>query len=253
MALVQKPFMGNQRIVVNCLHTALGTSWATLNDAAAGYPTLSGGEQVEAVSDSANDTAAGTGARTWGITYLDTDGLIQTETGSFNGTSAVASTVTAAIRILDFWCDTYGSGGTNAGNITLRKVSAGGNRTYIAAGRRRAAMATFTVPDCHIFSLEGAQFSNSNPVSGTPLAVSYMIEADINPITGALNEGVFTTLMHGTSGLHKPTQMVFPHGHHIDIPAYATVRATGISGVASTEVAGMFFGTLTADKVVMNV
>lgn len=126
------------RVIVQCQNTALTNSLANIGDGVAGL-SAGAGEALEVVSSSANDAAAGTGARTVTIIYLNPSGAVLSETVTLNGTSAVATVATNIWRILDMWCASFGSGGTNAGTITLRVVSAAGNRLSIPLLRLRAA------------------------------------------------------------------------------------------------------------------
>lgn len=86
------------------------------------YPTS--GETWEILSDSANDTSAGTGARTVKITYLDDTFTEQTETKTMNGITAVAFTATDAFRFISAQVLTWGTTAENEGNIIIR-VSGG--------------------------------------------------------------------------------------------------------------------------------
>jgi len=82
------------------------------------YPDQSTGSLVSLVSDSANDTAAGSGARTVKIHYLTPAGVYAHTVVTMNGTTAVA-TGTLMRFIQQITVETNGSfGATNAGNIT---------------------------------------------------------------------------------------------------------------------------------------
>jgi hypothetical protein len=71
-------------------------------------------------SANANDTSAGTGARTVTITYFDgTSGSLSTETVTLNGTTCVNSVTTTARYIEKITVTTVGSTGSNVGIITL--------------------------------------------------------------------------------------------------------------------------------------
>jgi hypothetical protein len=83
-------------------------------------------------SNSANDTAAGTGARTVEITYFDQNMAgPYTETITMNGTSWVNTTATNICFIQHVVVKTAGSGGTNAGILTLRSTTGGGGNTIM--------------------------------------------------------------------------------------------------------------------------
>lgn len=67
-------------------------------------------------SSSANDTSAGTGARTVFIEGLDGDYNVVSETVTLNGQTAV-NTTKSYLYVNSFYVVTAGSGGENAGNI----------------------------------------------------------------------------------------------------------------------------------------
>lgn len=83
---------------------------------------------MELVSDSVNDTAAGTGARTVQVVYLDSTYTNKTVTLTMNGTTAVAmpENVLRVNRMIVVTGGTFR--GANFGNIKLRAVT--GQRVY---------------------------------------------------------------------------------------------------------------------------
>jgi len=232
------------RVVVQCLNTAVTTTLINLNDSAAGQA-AGAGEALEVLSGSANDAAAGTGARTVKIVYLTPAGVVAQETVTLNGTTQVALVDTAVWRVLDIWCATFGSGGTNAGAITLRTVTGSTARFSIPIGRVRAGMGQFTVPAGYELRLLGAQFSSGNATSATPLKLVSIIEAEVDPGTGSYVDGVFQTVLRSTGGLSRPIDYSGPpKGWGIRIPALATVRARAATETGTIEVAGNMWGSL---------
>ena len=111
--------------------TSLGDLW--------GYPLIAAAQQVRVnptvgytmaiISDSANDTAAGTGARIVAVSYLTTDYVSHTALFTMNGTTAVTvatsidggagGTIANALRQNGAEVVAVGSGFANAGNIFL--------------------------------------------------------------------------------------------------------------------------------------
>ena len=87
------------------------------------YVQLTTGTALEAVSSSANDASAGTGARTILITGVDSSYLPFKETVTLNGVTPVALANTSVIAINSAKVLTSGSGLTNAGNVDIRAVS----------------------------------------------------------------------------------------------------------------------------------
>ena len=112
------------------------------------YPTAA--ESWEVVSDNANDTAAGSGARTLTINTLSDTYTEQTQTVTLNGTTPVA--LTGTHFRCGFGCmSILTAGGTyqssvSAGKITLRVASAGAARSILAAGNTSDFGSHYTVP-----------------------------------------------------------------------------------------------------------
>lgn len=111
-----------------------------------GFPTGSA-EAIEIFSSSANDTAAGTGARTVQITGLDASNNPQTVSGvALNGTTPVAVSGTWK-RVFTVSVETAGSGGSNAGTLTVRhSVTTANVFSVMAVGLNFDQFAGYTVP-----------------------------------------------------------------------------------------------------------
>ena len=95
--------------------TTLRTLWN--DDSIYVFPTS--GTQMTISSESANDVAAGTGARTVLISYLDEDYIEQTEIITMNGQTAVSTVATDILRVNSLIVLTAGSAGNNQGQIYL--------------------------------------------------------------------------------------------------------------------------------------
>lgn len=102
--------------------------------------------QMRVVSTSANDTAAGTGARTVHIHYLDTNYLEGVEVVTLNGTTPVNTVATNILRINGFHVTTAGSLGSSAGSISLQDTVGGVTYAFILATFNTAQQAIYTVP-----------------------------------------------------------------------------------------------------------
>lgn len=130
--------------------TTASTVWS---GGATSYVQLTAGVAMEAVSASANDTAAGTGART-----IKVDGLLGTtgneyvpfsETVTLLGATPVALANTNVIAINRTQVLTAGSGLVNAGKIDVRAVSGAAVKSSIQAlaeSKGISADFVFTVP-----------------------------------------------------------------------------------------------------------
>jgi len=117
------------------------TSEVAINGTTYNEPTS--GAQRALKSSSANDAAAGTGARKVRITYyaLASDGTITgpfTELITLNGTAAVATVATNIALVERMDVTSVGSGGVPAGTLTLAPAADGTGTAIgtIAAGKR---------------------------------------------------------------------------------------------------------------------
>lgn len=187
--------------------------------------------QRSIVSTNANDTAAGTGARTVKITYLDATGAGPfTETITLNGTTAVntVNTNIALIERMDVM--TVGAGGGNAGTINLQTLINGGGTTIgsIAVGDNQTNWAHHYVPvgkTCYVLLIEGSAsvvaggmtINSLNPIS----AVVAQVQPDI-------------TVRHGTTHISRPYPVPVP----VVGPALIFVNERPDAATASTAFAG---------------
>lgn len=118
-----------------------------------GWPAGVPPETFEAVSTSGNDALGGAGARTVTVWYLDDQFKAYDDDGdplvasiSLNGTTP-AQTLQTGMRILAAWVSSAGSGGTNAGDITLRwSTTSSVVFAVVKAGAGAAQVGAFTVP-----------------------------------------------------------------------------------------------------------
>lgn len=112
------------------------------------YPTSARAMTVS--SANANDTAAGTGARTVYVEGLDGDYLVVSETATLNGQTAV-NLVNTYLRVYRCYVVTAGSGGKNAGIVYVGygTVTSGKPATVqasIVAGTNQTLQSLYTIP-----------------------------------------------------------------------------------------------------------
>ena len=93
-------------------------------------PVPSAAVTLAVISDDANDTAAGTGAREVTLVYLDATGSQQTGTIATNGLTESTGTITGVWRLLRAWISSSGTyasqtAASQNGTITIRVASAG--------------------------------------------------------------------------------------------------------------------------------
>lgn len=103
-------------------------------------------ETISVFSDSVDDAAAGTGARTIRITGLDSDYNVVTADVILNGTTPVA-TIQTFRRAHTAQVLTAGSAGVNAGTLTFRHTTTTANVfLMMSPGRNQTNNSAYTVP-----------------------------------------------------------------------------------------------------------
>ena len=125
--------------------------------------------QRSIVSASANDAAAGTGARTVRITYLDQTGAGPfTETVTLNGTTPVNTVSTTICFVEEIEVMTAGSTGSNVGILTLKAATAGGGATIgtVGATDNRNIWAHHYVPTGKTCYVTGTLIGSDASVAG---------------------------------------------------------------------------------------
>jgi hypothetical protein len=100
-----------------------------------------------AAGGNANDDAAGTGARSVKITFLDSNWNVTEETLATAGASASAATSVTGYRIIKAEVVEVGTyGGSNTGDIQIENTTSNQIVGFIAAGTGVAQQAVYTVP-----------------------------------------------------------------------------------------------------------
>jgi hypothetical protein len=120
-------------------------------------------------SSSANDAAAGTGARTLTIYYVDATGATAgTETVTLNGTTAVNLVTTTKCFIEKMIINTVGTGLVNAGTISLFTGAGGAGTTVgtIGVGDNRTQWCHHYVISGKTCNVTNLSHSNTSTVSG---------------------------------------------------------------------------------------
>lgn len=122
-----------------------GTAAEDIWDGGGLYPFQTSAQSIEAVSDDADDAAAGTGARTIIVEGLDANWALQSETVILNGLTAV-DLANTYIRIFRAYVVTAGSQGVNDGNISIQIDGGGTVLAQITEAMGQTLMAVYTVP-----------------------------------------------------------------------------------------------------------
>ena len=139
-------------------NTTVGGTYEPISDLGTNILPASA-DVVTIVSASADDVdTTGTGAHSVEIQGLDANYVLQTETVSLNGTTAVTTTANF-LRVFRMKVLTAGTGATNTGALT---ASIGGsNIAEIQAGAGQTLMGIYTVPAGHTAYLTKFQASLS--------------------------------------------------------------------------------------------
>ena len=183
-------------------------------------------------SSSANDTSAGTGARTVFIGGLDGDYNVVSETVILNGQTAV-NTTNSYLYVNSFYVVSVGSGGENAGNINAGTgtVTAGVPAVLydiIATGYNSRTTGHYCVPAGYTGYLIQGVFS-SGQASGSTAVTGFLKQHGTD---GILRVGAVTTVNNSTAD--------YLFEMPLEIPEKNCVGATAIGAAANNAVSSYF-------------
>jgi len=183
-------------------------------------------------SSSANDTSAGTGARSVFIEGLDGDYNVVSETVILSGQTAV-NTTNSYLYVNSFYVATVGSGGENAGNINAGTgtVTAGVPAVLydiIATGYNNRTTGHYCVPAGYTGYLIQGVFS-SGQASGSTAVTGFLKQHGPD---GILRVGAVTTVNNSTADylFEMPLQ----------IPEKNCVGSTAIGSASNNAVSSYF-------------
>jgi len=125
--------------------------------------------QRSIASSSASDTAAGVGARTVKIEYLDTTGTPFTEIITLNGTSYVNTVATNIHYIEHITVMSAGTSSANVGILTLKAATAGGGATIgtVSVGDNQSIWGHHYVPTGKICNITGISCGHNGTTVGS--------------------------------------------------------------------------------------
>jgi hypothetical protein len=178
--------------------------------------------QRSIASANANDSSAGTGARTVRITYLDQTGAGPfTETVTMNGVTYVNTVATNICFIEKIEVMSVGSTGSNVGILTLKAATAGGGATIgtVTATANRTFWAHHYVPTGKTTYVSGVSVGNASTVVGS--GAFFILQAR-NPTvsTSPLTQVSDTVRLYGQSSTNTRAYL-----SPIQIPGPAIVAA----------------------------
>ena len=139
------------------------------------YPWMTAATSLEVLSSSANDTSAGTGARTITINGLDINYNAITATVTLNGTTSVA-VGTQFFRINSALVASAGSGKVNAGDLTIRDAGAGTTRAIIPAAYGITRQSQYTVAANNTLQIHSMFFCINRPTSVRDATVATYVQ-----------------------------------------------------------------------------
>jgi hypothetical protein len=205
-------------------------------DAKTDYAFQSAAVALEMLSSSANDAAAGTGARTVLVESLDADYAPVSQIVTLDGVNAVALTGTH-IAVNQVTVISSGSGASNAGNITLRVAGGGATQGYVLAGKSVQRAFKYTVPAGKVFVIDNF-YLNAINAGGLNLIVTLDFNARLSDGT------VLVTQTNYFSGQNPPFSITLPTGfavqEKVTIYGRLTVVSANNANFAMTASGGLF-------------
>lgn len=196
--------------------------------------------QMTVSSSSANDTAAGTGARTVVVQGLDANYNEVTETVTMNGQTAVTMTA-SLLRVNYAYVVTAGSGNSAAGNIYIGTgtVTSGVPATVydiIKLDYNNTTTGSYTVPAGYTGYVSQGLFSTGQ-ASGSTQVEGRLLTRGTNNIrmTAAI-----TTLNNGVAN--------YVFEYPVAVPEKTTIEATAIGSANNNAVSSMFILLLVANS-----
>jgi hypothetical protein len=187
-------------------------------------PELSGVEDLELVSSSAQDdpSPAGTGTHSVRITYLTTGYVLASVDYALNGTAAVP--VAEKMRfIYGMEALTGGAGEVSVGNIDLRIAGGGAIHERISAGGNKSLSGRFMVPDNY------KAYMTVWMMSAIGTTMDARLRATVTTTSRALNgRYLFQDVAFVGSGVHVDEPLSF-----MKLPARAKVKVSVLPGATA--------------------
>lgn len=219
-------FAQTQRFTMEGLNTSISATTADVWSAGGAISFPASATTTLLVSSSANDTAAGTGARTVRVTGLDANFKPIVEIATLNGTSNV-TLANSYLRINLVEVVTAGSGLSNAGTISIKQGSTVYRQIPIAANVSQAAV--FTTSNINrAWQIRAVRCGIVNGVTGSATFIIWTRKS------GGLWFRRWSTAIYGTSYAGQAINLSVP----IDLSVGEDVRLEATTTAASTSVVG---------------
>jgi hypothetical protein len=230
LQVARNQIMGHKSLFKFGINGDVGTSVETVWAQGGTYVYPASATVMKISSSSADDAAAGTGARTISIAGLDANYNEISETVTLNGQTEV-NTVNSYLRITRMFVVTAGSGATAAGTIYagVGTVTSGVPATVygmITLTANQTQMALWTVPAGYTLYLMGNFFSSANSTANAwtnfqliqrPLGGVFRIQSS----TRTPGNGDFVLDLH--------TPLAFAEKTDIEIRAVASAGSSNVS------------------------
>lgn len=201
-------------------HTPTPTTNSDVWEGAGLYPFQTSATKLEILSASANDAAAGTGAQTFTLQGLDANFNPISEVLTMNGVTPV-QTVKSYLRVNSLMIGSAGSGGTNAGDVTLRVTGAGATQAIARALYGYAKSAVYTVPTGFTLFVTDLLFSVGGSGNGNNVTFSF---------TRITQAGLITTTNEYNTNPSAPLQRLPDMGAPVVATTSLTTRITLVGG-----------------------
>jgi len=206
------------------------------------YVQPTAGMQMELVSSSANDAAAGTGARTVEVTYIEaTTYLEKKEIVTLNGTTPVATVAVNMFRINKLRVLTTGSGQKAAGKIDIRNLADTPIYGTILAGANESQQCIYTVPAGKTLKIKMINCALGSSAAGksTTFSLKSNYDHELAKLNGAgasaiLYEAHAVLSMDSAVCISFPDPIVFPEKSEIVVTCVGTA-----AGVATYDARGV--------------
>lgn len=221
-------------------NSAIGTSETYIGNVGGTAPYMpTAAVGVEIVSSSANDTSAGSGARSVTITGLNSSFVLQSETIATNGTSAVAA-ANNYIRVFSAVVASSGTyGASNAGNITIRQSGAGTSFAVIGTGIGRSQSSHYCVPSGYGLYLDTLIIS---PDTGKSMNVRAYSRSSADDVAAPYSSPIIISQFDG---------LLYPLQFDVDSPVTLASKTdlwfTGLVAASTSSVSVQYFGYLIAN------
>jgi len=201
------------------------------------YPTSA--EAAYISSTDANDTSAGTGARTVKVYGLDANWELQEETVTLNGQTQVRVGASLTwIRIFRAFVVTVGSGGTAAGDIYIGQTGASGGvptgNIYANLNTsNQTQLALWTVPAGYTFYMDKLIFSVALSTANNYATVKLNVRPDADLATSLFRTTVIQTVQSNQLTLDFDYPIVFTEKTDLQCRA-VTSSASATAGVSAS-------------------